>query len=125
MGGGRTRNESGAGLLAILFWLALAALVIWLGARVLPVYMEYWSIDGVFQDEVEKSDLHDSPRGMKKAVLEELEFQDIDRLDAADIEVERLAGGGYRVSAEYEETVQLSERVSLVFHFQPEAQQGG
>lgn len=125
MGGGRLRDERGAGLLAILFWLAVAALVVWLGARVLPVYMEYWSIDSVFQDEVEKSNLHDSPRELKKAVLEELEFQDSDRLDAADIEVDRLASGGYRVRAEYEEAVRLSERVSLVFQFQPEAKQGG
>lgn len=125
MGGGRTRDERGVGLLAILFWLAVAALVVWLGARVLPVYMEYWSINSVFQDEVKKSNLHDSPRGLKKAVLEELEFQDVERLGAADIEVERLAGGGYRIRAEYEEAVRLSERVSLVFQFKPEAQQGG
>jgi len=125
MGGGRGGNESGVGLLAILFWLAVAGMVLWLGARVVPLYLEYWSIAKVIEDKVEKSNVHESPRSLKKAILKELEFQDIERLNAADIEVAELAGGGYRARADYKEAVQLTKRVSLLFHFQPEARQGG
>ena len=126
MGGGRLHDERGVGLLAILFWLVLAGFVLWLGARVLPVYFEYWSISSVFQAQVDKGNLYDSPRELEKVILKELEFQDLDRLGAADIKVQRLAGNGrYRVEAEYEEPVHLTERVRLVFHFQLEAQEGG
>jgi hypothetical protein len=126
MGGDVRGNERGAGLITILFWLAAAGFVIWLAARVLPVYFEYWAISNVFQEQVRKGNLYEGPRELEKVILEELRFQDLERLKAADIEVERGPGDGrYLVSADYEAEVLISERVRLVFHFQPEARGGG
>jgi len=114
------------GLVSILFWLVLAAFVVWLGARVVPLYFEYWTIHTVFQEQVRKGNLYDTPQEMKRQVLKELEFQDVSRLKADDVKVEALPGDGhYRVSADYEAEVHLTDRVRLVYHFQPEAREGG
>ncbi|HKJ70778.1 MAG TPA: DUF4845 domain-containing protein [Gammaproteobacteria bacterium] len=126
MGGAAVRGERGVGLVSILFWLVLAAFVVWLGARVVPLYFEYWTIHTVFQEQVRKGNLYDTPQEMKRQVLKELEFQDVSRLKADDVKVEALPGDGhYRVSADYEAEVHLTDRVRLVYHFQPEAREGG
>ena len=125
MGGAPIGNERGAGLFSVVLGLVVAGFLVWLGARVVPVYFEYWSISNVFQEQVRKSNLYDSAGELEKVILDELDFQDLNRLNASMIQVKELAGGGYRVSSDYEAEVVLSERVRLVFHFQPEAQQGG
>jgi hypothetical protein len=125
MGGASLRDERGVGLVSIVFWLAAAGFVIWLAARVLPIYFEYWGIANVFQEQVRKGNLYDSAGELEKVILKELRFQDLNRLDANAVKVEQLAGGRYRVWADYEAEVALSERVRLVFHFQPEAREGG
>ena len=126
MGGASMRDQRGVGLVSIVFWLAIAAFVIWLAARVLPIYFEYWGIANVFQEQVRKGNLYDSAGELEEVILKELRFQDLGRLDAKAVKVEQLPGDArYRVWADYEATVKLSERVRLVFHFQPEAGKGG
>ena len=126
MGGAPMRNERGVGLIGIVFWLAVAGFVLWLGARVVPVYFEYWGIANVFKEQVRKGNLYDSAAELEEVVLKELKFQDLNRLNAAAVKVEKLPDSGrYRVWADYEAEVALSERVRLVFHFQPEAREGG
>ena len=126
MGGGSLRDQRGVGVVSIVFWLAVAGFAIWLAGRVLPIYFEYWGISNVFQEQVRKGNLYDSAGELEKVILKELRFQDLERLDAGAVKVEQLPGDGrYRVWADYEATVQLSERVRLVFHFQPEARGGG
>ena len=126
MGGEFHRGERGAGLMAILFWVAVVGFVIWFAARVLPVYFEYWAISNVFTEQVRKGNLYDTPEQLEQVILKELEFQDLKRLDAAAVEVERgPRGERFHVWAEYNAEVHLSERVRLVFQFKPEAREGG
>ena len=124
MGGNLGRSERGAGVVTILFWVALAGFVIWLAARVVPVYFEYWAISNVFQEQVRKANLYEGPQELKTVVLEELKFQELDRLEARDLKVKQLSSGQYRVSAEYQEVVPVTERVRILFTFRPEAKGG-
>ncbi len=118
-------GNRGIGLLGVLAWLAVIALIVWMAVRIVPIYFEYWAINKVFTEQVRKADLYDSAQELEVQVLKELRFQDLNRLDARSVEVERLSNGGrFRVYAEYEAVVPLSGRARLVFTFRPEATGG-
>ena len=123
---GGARSQKGMGLLGLLFWVVLAGMVFWLGSRIVPLYFEYWSIERVFQEQVQKGSLYGSPRELEREVIKELRFQDLTRLKAEDIQVKPAPGGDrYRVFAEYQAEVPLFNGVRLVIPFQPEATEGG
>lgn len=120
------KDQRGVSPFTIVLGLVVAAFAIWLAARVLPVYFEYWSISSVFQEQVRKGNLYQGPGELETVILKELRFQDIKRLSAADVKVEHpYDTDRYKVWAEYEAEVELTDRVRLVFHFRPEGRTGG
>ncbi|MFA9461725.1 DUF4845 domain-containing protein [Thiohalorhabdus methylotrophus] len=124
--GADRHSQRGLGLWGILFWLALIGILFWLGARIVPLYYEYWNIQTVFQEQIQKGSLYGTPQELRQEVLKELRFQDLQRLDAKEIQVKKVASGDrYRVWAEYRARVPLARGVELVFTFKPEATEGG
>ncbi|MFP4559793.1 MAG: DUF4845 domain-containing protein [Thiohalorhabdus sp.] len=119
------RGQTGFGVWSVLFWVALVGVVAWLGARVFPLYYEYWTISQVFQEQVQKGSLYDSRGELQREVAKKLDFEDVDRLDRSEIQVEKKPTGQYRVFAEYQVAVPLSSTIQVVFTFSPEADEGG
>lgn len=122
--GARPRGERGVGPLGLLFWLGVIFAVVWGATRIVPLYFEYWAISNVFQEQVNKANLYEGPVELRTVLMEELSFQDLERLEEADIEIEELDSGRYRVGAEYREVVPVTERVRILFTFRPEATGG-
>lgn len=120
----RPEGEKGVGLLGVLLTLGMLFVVIWAIARIVPIYFEYWAISNVFQEQVRKANLYEGPQELKTVVLEELKFQELDRLQARDLKIKQLPSGQYRVSAEYQEVVPVTDRVRILFTFRPEAKGG-
>jgi len=73
---------------------------------------------------VNKANLYEGPVELRTVIMEELKFQDLERLEAADVEIEKLDSGRYRVAAEYREVVPVTDRVRILFAFRPEATGG-
>jgi hypothetical protein len=124
--GPKLQREAGVGVVAILFWIVLVAALFWLGSKLAPLYYEYWNIQTIFQEQIQKGSLYDSAGELERVVIDELEFQDLTRLDANAIKVQKGPGEGrYHIYAKYEAVVPLSERIRLVITFKPEAREGG
>ena len=124
--GPKLQGEAGVGTFAVLLWIVLLAVVFWLGSKVVPLFYEYWNIQTIFQEQIQKGSLYDSAGELERVVIDELAFQDLNRLGAEDIEVQKGPGDGrYHIFAEYEAVVPLSERIRLVVTFKPEAREGG
>ncbi|HKJ88104.1 MAG TPA: DUF4845 domain-containing protein [Gammaproteobacteria bacterium] len=120
------QSQQGLGVWSVLAWVAVIGVMFWIGARIVPLYYEYWSIKTVFQEQIQKGSLYSSTQGLKKEVLKELHFQDLDRLGSKDLHVEKgPRGDRYHISAKYEANVPLARGVRLVLTFQPEATEGG
>jgi len=120
------QGEAGVGLVGSLFWIVLLGGGVWFASKLVPLYYEYWNIQTVFREQIHKGSLYETPRELERVVVKELQFQGLDRLDAEAIEVKRdEASGRYRVSARYEGTVWLTQRMRLVVTFTPEAKEGG
>lgn len=122
--GVRPYEERGVGLLGLLLWLGVIFVVVWGATRIVPLYFEFWAISNVFQEQVNKANLYEGPGELQTVILEELKFQDLERLEVSDIQIEGLDSGRYRVAAEYQEVVPVTDRVRILFTFRPEATGG-
>lgn len=112
------KREHGASLLGILLVLIVAGFFVLLGLRLIPVYMDYWTVVSIAESVEEDPEMREaSPRSVRSALTSRMTLNNIDR-DRLDMyTVERGEDGGLVIEIDYERREPLIANIDLVVHF--------
>lgn len=111
------RSARGFSLLAVLFWGAIAGVVIILATRIVPFYTEY----GAIRRAVTAAAAEGEPQAIRQAFDRRASADYITSVSARDLEIRKNAEGGYTVRVAYEKVLPLIANVSLLFTFEASA----
>lgn len=115
------RRQGGATLLGIMALLVLGAVVLTIGLRAGPVYMNAWTISGIVSELPDDRDLRGAgPRDVGQALTRRFTINSVDGIDDEDISIERR-DDGVEVVVEYEHRFLLIANLDGVAAFRFEA----
>lgn len=118
MGAHRQRGMTLIGLVLVLAIVGLALLV---AIRLVPVYIEAYSIDSVLADIESESRLSGDSRGeLRETFGRRLQVNDIESVGPRDLEFREIAGG-LEMFVEYEVRVDLLGNIDMVASFRRDA----
>jgi hypothetical protein len=116
----KQRGLSLTGMIAVSFIVVLLAI---LSFKVIPVYLEYQTIQRLFKSMAEDPALRKaSKRDLESAWAARTSIDNVKSLPTENIEFTRDANG-VTITAEYAVKVPLFRNVSLYFEFRPTSQQ--
>ncbi|MCS6947328.1 MAG: DUF4845 domain-containing protein [Steroidobacteraceae bacterium] len=114
----RIGKQRGVTAIGWVFWLAPVFLVVYMAVRLVPVYNNYLglvrALDGFVKDQAGNTSLTKAQIGdllSRRFVTEYVEKPSVSEIDI------RREGGGWELTAEYEEVVPLFFNISLLVEF--------
>ena len=114
------RQQSGLSLLWFMFVVAVVLVVTVVGFRVLPAYIEYYSVERALgQALAEVRDLNNSGE-LRRAFQKKVDAGYIESVDGRSIEVEKI-GNEFYATVEWTRKLHLVGNVSLLIEFQAAA----
>lgn len=122
---GSKGSQGGWSVRGLLTGVALLGAAGWAAVRIVPLYYQYWTVQTILDTHVRQAEAYDTPSDLRRAMRASLAGQGAgEAVPPAAVTVTGL-DAGYRVVADYERTLPLTERVRLVYHFRAEAESGG
>lgn len=116
---GMRNRERGLSMLGFLFVAAVVIVIALVGFRMVPAYIEYYSVQKALQGAL--SDTNDlSAVAIRRAVERRLGADYIDSVSASDVQVAKT-GNEITASVEWEKRLPLVYNVSLVLDFNASA----
>jgi hypothetical protein len=110
------RKQQGIGIVALVFVLAVAAFIVIIGLKLVPVYLEYFSIKRALVHTVQEDARNATVADLRKAFQRRAEVDDIKSVTAADIDITK-EGGTPVMSVSYAAKVHLFYNASLCMDF--------
>lgn len=110
----RQRGMSMWSLLGILVLIGFAALV---AVKLMPVYLNYWSVASVAESVIEDTGPDDPMPETWDKIITRFDLNNIDHLDARKILTVKRADGGLQIEVEYEQRKDLVHNIALVVSF--------
>ena len=112
-------RQKGVTLTGLLFVCILLVLVLMLGFKLVPAYLEYTTIEKIFKNMAEDPTLRNARRPeMDRAWGARATVENIQSVDGALIDYTK-EGDGWVISTEYEKKVPVARNVSLCIDFKP------
>lgn len=114
------RREGGMTLLGLILVLGVVAFFALLGFRLLPAYMEYFTVKRIITDLAHNPELKGaSARDVQIAFERRAAIDYLDSVKASDLQVAK-SGDGISISASWQKKVPLLSNVSAVIDFEIE-----
>ncbi|MEW5786511.1 MAG: DUF4845 domain-containing protein [Pseudomonadota bacterium] len=115
------KNQRGftlTNLFVLLFFMGFGAYVT---ARLLPAYMDYWTIERALRNIVEEPEVEKmKERDIRQRFGKDLHLNNVDAVSEADLVIEQIPEG-LRLSISYSVKEPFMGEVSLCMDFEPEA----
>ena len=119
---GGLKQHAGITLTGMLVASVVVVLLLLLGLKVVPVYVEYYAIQKAFKALAADPNLRGAPRRQVAAAFaSRAAVDDIKSIGPDSVQVTK-GGDGIIVSAEYEKKVPLFHNVSACFDFKPSSE---
>ena len=112
----RTRKESGLSMLWFLFVVAVVLVVTVVGFRVLPAYIEYFSVQKALQQSLQDTRDLNATSALRSAFQKKVDAGYIESVDGRDIEV-RKVGNEFIANIVWTRKLHLVGNVSLLIEF--------
>jgi hypothetical protein len=123
MTSGARNKQKGLSVTGLIFVSIVLVLVLILGFKVVPVYIEYGTIQRVFRSMAEDPTLKGARRAeMERAWAARATIDDVRALSGDAIEYEK-GPDGWQISANYSVKVPLFRNVGACFDFHPTSKQ--
>ena len=115
------KQQRGLSLIGLILVCALAAIVALIGFKVLPAYIEYFTIKKVVNDLANGTEVRGgSARDVMNAFDRRAMIDQISSIRSSDLEITKL-GDGFAVVAAYQRCVPLVANVSVCMDFEASA----
>lgn len=114
-------RQGGMTLIGVVLVLAVIGLALLVAIRLVPVYIEAYSIGSVLSDMESESRMSAGSRGeLRDTFSRRLQVNDIESVGSSDLEFREVAGG-VEMFVEYEVRVDLLGNIDLVASFRRDA----
>ena len=115
------KQQRGLSLIGLLIVSAILVFVALIGFKLLPAYIEYFTVKRVISDIAGAADLRGAGvREVQNAFKQRSSIDDITSIDASDLEVTK-EGEGFTIIAAYQRCVPLLSNVSVCIDFEASA----
>ncbi len=116
------RRQRGLSLIGLIIIAAVLAFTAIIGFKLMPAYIEYFTIKRVIQDLAEGREVRGgSPRDVQAAFDRRAQIDNISSIKGSDLEVSKSGDGGFQVAAAYVVQVPLFGNVNACIDFTAEA----
>ena len=117
----RAGRQGGLSIVAFLFVVVVALIFTVVGFRVLPAYMEYFSVKGALEQSLAETRDLNSTAELRKAFQKRCDAGYIESVGGRDIEVNKV-GNNFVASLAWTRKLHLLSNVYLVIEFDTKAQ---
>jgi Tfp pilus assembly protein PilE len=115
----RMKHQRGLSLVGLIIVAAIVAFVALIGFKLLPSYIEYFTVQKVLRDLSRSPEMRGaSVKDVKIAFEKRAEIDNISSLKAEDLEITKEASGGFTIVANYAVKVPLFANVSACIDFE-------
>lgn len=112
------KMQRGMTTIGMILAASVAGLIVFAGLRLVPVYLEYMSVEGVLKSvHSEYNGANASVQELRSAIQKGVDMNRIEAVQAKDFKVSK-AGKGYLVSIAYSHKVPYIANVSFVVDFE-------
>lgn len=114
------RKQLGMSLGGLILLLLLCVFIVYIAARTVPAYMDYWTLQHVMENSL--SPLGDeklSPQIIRSRFVKEIDLNNIKTVTAADLSIEPTEAG-YKLTAEYTVKEPFWREIHLCMDFKAE-----
>jgi hypothetical protein len=118
---GTTCRQSGLTMISFLFVVAVALVVTVVGFRVLPAYIEYFSVERALKDTLSETRELSTPAELRRGFQRRADAGYIESVRGSDIELTR-AGNAYVGSVAWTRKLHLVSNVFLLIEFEARAE---
>ena len=115
------RRQSGLSIIAFLFVVAVALVVTVVGFRVLPAYIEYFSVKGALNQTLSDVQELNNPAELRRAFQKRADAGYIESVSGRDIELKKV-GNLYIATVAWTRKLPLVSNVSLLIEFEARAE---
>jgi len=115
------KRQQGLTAIGWLFILAIIAVVVLVGLRLTPVYLENFSVSSVLKDLSESNDRYATAGEVRRTLLRRFKINNVDQLDPKDIIIAR-SGRYFEVIIDYEVRVPFVYNIDFIMTFENQAE---
>ena len=109
------RGMSGLSILVVLLLIGFFATAI---IKLLPIYMESWTVKGALTAVVEEGGDGLTPTEIRSKIGRQFTVNQVTAINEKDILIKRLKGGKISIDANYEKRVHFMQNVDVVVKFE-------
>ncbi|MDG3066788.1 DUF4845 domain-containing protein [Thauera mechernichensis] len=117
----RMKSQRGVTLTGVLVVGTLAAFLLILGFRTVPVFNEYLAIKRILVVLADEGDKGATVADLRRGFDTRRQIDDVKSIRGADLKIDKIASRT-QISARYSRTVPLIANVSLLFDFEPNSE---
>lgn len=111
-------RQRGMSMLSILTILFVASFFLTCGVKIIPLYLDAWTIDKAIKKGVEGGEFKSLSVGqIKRKLTSTFDMNRVEALKAGEIEIKRLKNGEVSIDASYEKRVSLIQNIDVVVKF--------
>lgn len=111
-----SKKESGIGVIALLFWLAVIVVLGGFVAKIFPSYYDYWSLEHVIHSQIMNTRAGESRESIRQAFRLRLQVASL-HIPSQDIHIEKNGSGQTKITVSYDKSVPLIANASLHLKF--------
>jgi len=120
------RRQKGIGFIGLAFVVIVVGVLVLLGFRVLPAYLQFFTVKSALKEITNNPELKNaSLPEIRSAFDKRAMVNDINVITGKDLEVEKGRDGGFTVSASYSQQIPLFQNVSACIDFSATSSTGG
>lgn len=112
-------RQRGMSLLMLLAIMVLVGFLLLLGIRLVPIYIDYWTIRSVAESVRDDLDMMEVSKGeIRKSLSSHMTLNNLRSYDRDIYSISRSKGGGMEITIEYEERTAFIANLDLVARFE-------
>jgi hypothetical protein len=112
------RRQKGIGFVGLAFVVILVGVLVLLGFRLLPAYLQYFTVKGALNEITHNPELRNaSLQEIRSAFDKRAMVNDIKIVTGKELDIEKTGDGGFTVSANYSQQIPLFQNVSACIDF--------
>ena len=111
-------RQRGMSMLSILTILFVASFFLTCGVKIIPLYLDAWTIDKAIKKGVDGGEFKSLSAGqIKRKLTSTFDMNRVEALKVGDIKIKRLKNGEMSIDASYEKRVSLIQNIDVVVKF--------
>ena len=111
-------RQHGLSMLSILTILFIGSFILLCSSKLIPLYIDAWTIDKAIKKGVESGEFSSLSAGQIKSKLtNKFDMNRVEALKVSDIQIKRLKNGEMSIDASYEKRVPLIQNIDVVVKF--------